>query len=168
MSKPCPNFQMKICASTWVILEFLHPLRAALSLWRDLLNEQSCCQTKKCSLFSLLERCVTHQIPPGSQHSFTGWGSTGGNSGSFLQHFLTAPSINTNWNVSLSHLTKWLAHSNYFFFLLCEEELLFSAWNSTGKVSSNWQHTYIWRALLPSGFFFWSSHNLNFHIKCLP
>lgn len=62
MSKPCPNFQMKIYASTQVILEFFPPERAALSLWGgNFLNEQCCCQTKNCSLFSLLERCVTHE-----------------------------------------------------------------------------------------------------------
>lgn len=63
MSNSCPNFQMKIYASTQLILEFFHPERAALSLWGgNFLNDQCCCQTKKCSLSSLLKRCVTHEI----------------------------------------------------------------------------------------------------------
>lgn len=117
----------------------------------NFLNGQCCCQTKKCSLFSLLERCVRPNLPPQNQHSFTAWG--GDLRLPFLQHFLTSFSINSNWNATLCHLTKWLADRNFFFSALWRRAFVFSLeqhWKGVFKLTT---HLYL-KSFISIRFFF--------------
>lgn len=46
MSKPCPNFQIKLYASYRFILELCHAESCFIPMWGNFLNEQRCRQAR--------------------------------------------------------------------------------------------------------------------------
>lgn len=170
MSKPCPNFQIKIYASYWFILEFFHTERAVLSLCGgNFLNEQCCCQTKNCSLHSFFPTekvSSTLNLPPWETtqlHRF-GKNGEGGIRLPFLEHFLTVFSINSNLNFYSLWSDKMVGRQE-FFFALWRRAFVFSLeqhWKGLFKLTT---HLYL-KSFTSIRFFFVSSPNLNLYTKC--
>lgn len=80
-----------------------------------------------------------------------------------LVHFLTAFSIHNNLTFQSLWFDEMVDRQKQN--LLCQDEVLFSVYSNSRNVSSNWPHTYIWKAALPSASFFSVNRNLNLYTK---
>lgn len=111
--------------------------------------------------------CNTWNLPPQNQHSFPVWGSMGGELRlPFLEHFLTAFSINTNWNVTLWSDEMAGRQELFLFSALWRRAFVFSLEQHGKGVFKLTTHLYL-NSFYFHQVFFLSSCNLNLHIKCL-
>lgn len=95
--------------------------------------------------------CNTRNLPAQNLHSFTAWG--GELRLPFLEHFLTSFSINSNWNVTLCHLMKWLADRNIFFSCFVKKSFCFQLRTTLGRCLQTDNTTVFEELYFHQGFF---------------
>lgn len=167
MSKPRPNVEMKTYASTWFILssfiprELLYPYEEGISWMNSAAARQRSAACFPCwkgvwhTKTSSSEPAQLHCLGRGAQAAFP----------------RAFPDILLNKQqpkcYSLSSDEMVGRQEYYFFPALWRRAFVFSLEQHWEGVFKPTTQLYL-KSFISIRFFFWSSHNLNLHIKCLP